>query len=216
MMNTTPPTYRYSSKKNDSYIIETQGKIIFYCEVLRGTKRISNFFWCISLFFFGLGFFITGLLSYIVYSRNIIFLIDCSNILFIPQGILLIFYGVCSILLSFLLFLSIKLEIGAGTNVYDFENKVIRIVRKGFPKTINFFKYTQSRFYVVYPFSEINNLELKITSGLNPERMCYLVLKDKRRIPLNINMRIEDLNFLETRAIFLAKLLKIELKLNNQ
>jgi hypothetical protein len=46
--------------------------------------------------------------------------------------------------------------------------------------------------------------------------MCYLILKDKRRIPLNINMRIEDLNFLETRAIFLAKLLKIELKLNNQ
>ena len=216
MMNTTPPTYRYSSKKNDSYIIETQGKIIFYCEVLRGTKRISNFFWCISLFLFGLGFFITGILSYLFYSRNLIFLIDCSNILFIPQGILLIFYGACSILLSFLLFLSINLEIGAGTNLYDFENKVIRIVRKGFPKTTNFLKYTQSRFYVVYPFSEINNIELKITSGLNPERMCYLVLKDKRRIPLNINMRIEDLNFLETRAIFLAKLLKIELKLNNQ
>jgi hypothetical protein len=102
-MNTTPPTYRYSSKKNDSYIIETQGKIIFYCEVLRGTKRISNFFWCISLFLFGLGFFITGLLSYLFYSRNLIFLIDCSNILFIPQGILLIFYGACSILLSFLI-----------------------------------------------------------------------------------------------------------------
>jgi hypothetical protein len=214
-MNKIKPTYQYNIKNSDSYIVQTQGKIVVYCEVINGTNRSSNYFWFIFLLLFGISFFIAGFSSYIFYSRNYNLFFDFSNILFIPQGILLLFYGTCSILLSLLIFAIIKWDIGSGTNFYDIENKVIRLTRKGFPKSINFLNYTQSSVYVVYPFSEINNIELQITTGLNPERICYIILKDNRSIPLSLSNQINDLSFLETRAIFIAKLLKVELKLKN-
>ena len=46
--------------------------------------------------------------------------------------------------------------------------------------------------------------------------IIFLCLKDGRRIPLTPSNQLNDLLFLEGRAIFIAKLLKVELKLNNR
>ena len=42
----------------------------------------------------------------------------------------------------------------------------------------------------------------------------YLILKDNRRIPLTLSNQLDELSFLEERAIFIAKILKVDLKLN--
>ena len=212
-MNQIRPSYTYKTKTNDSFILEAEGQILLYSEIIKGANRITNYIWVIFLFLFGLGFLISGFSSYCIYIGKPLLFLNITGIEFLPQGILLIFYGTCSTLLSFLIFAFIKWDIGSGTNNFDLESEVIRLSRKGFPKLTNIFNIKQSNIYLVYPFSEVSNIELEILTGLNPQRILYLVLKDTRRIPLTLTNQIDDLVFLEKRAIFIAKLLKIELKL---
>jgi len=162
-----------------------------------------------------LGFLASGFPSYFVYSKIAISVFNTTNIEFIPQGILLFFYGPCAILLSVLISIFVNLDIGSGTNIYDLETEVIRIARKGFLKFRRKLSLVQSNIYLVHPFSQILNVELEITNRLNPKRVIYLCLKDNRRIRLTPSNQIDDLIFLEKRAIFIAKLLKIGLRLKN-
>jgi len=212
-MNEIKPLYNYKTKANDSFILESQGEILLYSEIIKGASRVTNYVCFILLFLFGLGFLLTGLSSYFVYSNKQIPFFNFSDIEFLPQGILLIFYGTSALLLSFLILAFIKWDIGSGTNNYDIQSEVIRLYRKGFPKLTNGLKLQQSNVYLVYPFSQVLNIELEIITGLNPQRVLYLILKDNRRIPLTLSNQIDDLLFLEKRAIFIAKLLNIELKL---
>lgn len=204
--------YMYIKNRiEDSTYTEKNGKIILYSEPIYGGRRFNNFIAVVLLFLFGLGFFIAGISSY--FHTNIIPLRDFSKIEFLPQGILLLFYGTCSSLLSILITSLIVWDIGSGTNTYDIENQVVRVSRRGFPKIIDF-KIQQENFYLVYSFNEIESLELDIVGGINPKRVIFLGLKDGRRIPLTPSNEFSSLSFLENRAIFLAKFLQMDLKLN--
>jgi hypothetical protein len=208
-----PYNYQYL-KTNNKYIIKKEGKVIAYSEILKGTSRLNNYFWSFILFLFGSGFFMTGLSSYFNFQKQTFLIFNFTEIEYLPQGILLVFYGTCSILLSFLIFWLIKLDLGSGVNTYDIESKVIRITRKNFPVFTNKFQLKSSNIYLVYPFSQILKIELELLSGLNPKRVIYLILKDNRRIPLTLSNQLDELSFLEERAIFIAKILKVDLKLN--
>jgi|TARA_B110000971_G_C20009706_1_gene500983 hypothetical protein len=204
--------YIYNKNKiEDSSYTEKNGKIILYSEPIYGGRRFNNFIAVVLLFLFGLGFFIAGISSY--FHTNIIPLRDFSTIEFLPQGILLLFYGTCSSLLSILITSLIVWDIGSGTNIYDIENQVVRVSRRGFPKIIDL-RIQQENFYLVYSFNEIDSLELDIIGGINPKRVIFLGLKDGRRIPLTPSNEFSSLSFLENRAIFLAKFLQMDLKLN--
>ena len=200
-------------KVEDGYVIEQDGKVVLYSESISGASRSSNYIWVILLLLFGFGFSAAGLSSYFQFS--LIPFRDFSGIDFIPQGILLLFYGSAAFLLSFLIFGLIRLDIGSGKNTFDIEGEVVRLTRKGFP-TFSSFQFNQQNILLVYPFSDVVNLELDITDGLNPTRIIFLCLKDGRRIPLTPSNQLNDLLFLEGRAIFIAKLLKVDLKLNNR
>lgn len=197
-------------------IIERKDEIVLYSEIIDGASNAENYIWLILLFLFGVGFLTAGISSYFVEIRHYILFTQFSNITFLPQGILLLFYGTCSILLSVLIGLLIWGDIGSGLNIFDVESQVVRLSRKGFPNFTNNFTLKQKNIYLVYPFSEIMNIELEITNGLNPRRIIYLFLKDNRRIPLNPSNKLQDLLSLESKAIFIARLLKIDLKLNDK
>lgn len=216
-MTNISPSYSYKSKSSNSYVLESQGEILLYSEFIKGAGRVTNYFWSVILFLFGFGFLASGFSSYFVYSKISISFVNTNttDIEFIPQGILLLFYGSCAILLSILISIFVSLDIGSGTNIYDLETEVIRIARKGFPKFTGNLSLIQSNIYLVYPFSQVLYIELEIINGLNPKRVIYLYLKDSRRIPLTPLNQIDDFIFLEKRAIFIAKLLKIELRLKN-
>ena len=95
-------------------------------------------------------------------------------------------------------------------NTFDINGQVVRLTRRGFPTFTNL-KFNQQNILLVYPFSDIVNLELDITDGVNPTRIIFLCLKDGRRIALTPSNQLNDLLFLEGRAIFIAKLLIVEL-----
>ena len=200
----------YNSRKvENGSIIEKNGGVITYSETISGANRPTNYIWVILLLLFGLGFLIAGLSSY--FRTDFIPFRDFSTIEFLPQGILLLFYGTCSSLLSILITSLIVWDIGSGTNIYDIENQVVRVSRRGFPKIIDL-RIQQENFYLVYSFNEIDSLELDIIGGINPKRVIFLGLKDGRRIPLTPSNEFSSLSFLENRAIFLAKFLQMDLK----
>jgi hypothetical protein len=168
-----------------------------------GSRRLSNFFWAIVVSGGGLGFFLTGLSSF--FQKNLLIFSDSSNISFIPQGIVLLFYGTVGIALGIFLSLTIWWNIGAGYNEYDRVSKKILVYRKGFPGKSNQLKLS-------FDFEEIKSVKMRIEEGLNPRRQILLCLLDNREIPLIGIEQPIALNKIENEAITLAKHLNVFLE----
>lgn len=172
-------------------------------EVIIGSRNTSNILITIILFFAGLGFFLTGFSSY--FHKNFLFFTETNIIPFFPQGIAMLFYGTGAIGISFYLFFTILLDIGSGYNEFSKEDKMVRIIRKGFPgknRTI----------FLSYEFQLIKNLKFLRKDGLNPRCNILLVLKDKREIPLFPAQIFLKPSEIEKKAIQLSKIIEVPLE----
>jgi hypothetical protein len=174
--------------------------IRFYIE---GSRRLSNFFWAIVISLGGTGFFSAGLCSY--FKLNFFILSDASKLLFIPQGIVLLFYGTVGLILGTFLCLNIWWDIGFGYNEYNKEANEIILYRKGFPG-----KNRELR--LVFSIDDAKSIKMRIKEGLNPRRQLFLCLNDSREIPLTGIDQPISLSALESKAVDLAKYLNIYLE----
>lgn len=77
----------------------------------------------------GLGFFITGLSSYL--KQNLLFFINADQIIFFPQGLTMTFYGTCGIIVSINQIRILFLKLGEGFNEFNKEKGIMQIYRKG-------------------------------------------------------------------------------------
>ena len=169
-----------------------------------GSRRFSNYFWTIFLFFGGLGFLLAGISSY--FNTNLLPFANPRELVFVPQGLVMIFYGTLSIGLSTYISFTVVLDIGGGYNEYNKLENLVKIIRKGFPGK-------NRQILLTYPLANIRAIGIKITEGLNPTRSIYLCLKDERNIPLTSVQQPPSISDLEEEASDLAKFL--ELKLEN-
>ena len=64
---------------------------------------------------------------------NLLPFTNTKELIFMPQGIVMTFYGTTGLLLSAFLLATIQLNVGGGYNLYDKKNKKIEIFRLGFP-----------------------------------------------------------------------------------
>jgi hypothetical protein len=172
-------------------------------ENIIGSRNISSFSIMFLLFFAGVGFFLAGLSSYL--HINLLQITETQNIIFIPQGITMLFYGTCAIGISFYLFLTILWNVGSGYNEFSKKDNVVRIVRIGFPGK-------NQTLFLSYEFQNIKNLKFLIKQGLNPRCNILLVLKDKREIPLFPGQFLLNPNILEKKAVQWSKFLNIPLE----
>jgi hypothetical protein len=78
--------------------METDNKLVFYLE---GSRRISNIFWALTVTLGGFGFFLTGLSSF--FKTNFLFITQSNEISFLPQGIVLTFYGTVGFIIGIFL-----------------------------------------------------------------------------------------------------------------
>lgn len=168
-----------------------------------GSRRLSNIFWAGAVSLGGTGFFLTGLSSF--FSTNLIFFSDSSEISFIPQGIVLLFYGTVGIILGTFISLTVWWNVGSGYNEYNRDIKEVKLYRKGFPGKNRELVFT-------FPFEEIKSIKMRIKDGLNPKRQLILCLIDKREIPLTGIEQPVALNEIETEAITIAKYLNVFLE----
>ena len=144
-------------------------------DIIIGSRRISNYFWTAVLFTGGLAFLLIGISSY--YQKNFLPFLNSLELSFLPQGLVMTFYGVIGLSLSLYIGITIFWDIGSGYNEYDKQTELVRIVRRGFPGK-------NRQILLIYPFSNIKSIKLKIQDGINPKRTIYLCTKDQREIPL--------------------------------
>ena len=168
-----------------------------------GSRRFSNYFWSVVLFFGGIGFLLAGLSSYL--KINLLPFTNSTELVFIPQGLVMMFYGTLSFGISIYITATVFLDIGGGYNEYNRIENLVKIVRKGFPGK-------NREILLTYPFSNIKYIGIKITEGLNPTRSIYLCLKDDRKIPLTPVQEPTSISNLEEEAASLAKFLNLKLE----
>jgi len=168
-----------------------------------GSRRFSNYFWALFLFLGGLGFLLAGLSSY--FKINLLPLTNPTELVFIPQGLVMMFYGTLSLGISIYTIITVILDIGSGYNEYNKLENLVKIVRKGFPGK-------NREILLTYPLSNVRAIGIKITEGLNPTRSIYLCLKDERNIPLTPVQEPTAISNLEEEAADLAKFLDLKLE----
>jgi hypothetical protein len=155
------------------------------------------------LFVGGLSFLLAGMSSYL--KVNLLPFSNPTELVFIPQGLVMMFYGTLSLGISIYTIITIILDIGSGYNEYNKIENLVKIVRKGFPGK-------NRQILLTYPFVNIRAIGIKITEGLNPTRSIYLCLKDERNIPLTPVQQPTSISDLEEEAADLAKFLDLKLE----
>ena len=172
-------------------------------EEIIGARNKGSILTMFILFFAGIGFFLVGLSSYL--GINLIQITETKDISFIPQGIVMLFYGTGAIGIAIYLLITIICNVGSGYNEFSKTDNLVRIVRLGFPgknRTI----------FLSYEFKNIKNLKFLIKQGLNPRCNILLVLKDKREIPLFPAQFLLNPSEIEKKAITLSKFLDVSLE----
>jgi len=170
---------------------------------IAGSRRVSNIFWALIVSLGGIGFFLTGLSSF--FNKNLLIFSDSKEIAFIPQGIVLLFYGTVGSVLGIFLILTIWWDVGFGYNEYNRLLQKVTIYRRGFPGKNQELSFT-------FNFEDIKSIKMRIKDGLNPKRQLLLCLADKREIPLTGIEQPTALNKIENEAIQLAKYLNVFLE----
>ena len=168
-----------------------------------GSRRISNIFWASIVTLGGVGFFLTGLSSF--FNTNLLFFTDSTEISFIPQGIVLLFYGTVGSILGIFLILTIWWNVGFGYNEYDRLSQKVTIYRRSFPGQ-------NKDLIFIFKFNEIKSIKMRIKDGLNPKRQLLLCLIDNREIPLTGIEEPTMLDKIENEAITLSKYLNVLLE----
>jgi hypothetical protein len=168
-----------------------------------GSRRFSNYFWSFFLLLGGIGFLLAGLSSY--FRINLLPFTNSIELVFIPQGLVMMFYGTLSFGISLYIIATVLLDIGGGYNEYNRIENLVKIVRKGFPGK-------NREILLTYPLANIKSIGIKITEGLNPTRSIYLCLKDDRKIPLTPVQEPTSISNLEDEAAGLAKFLDLKLE----
>jgi len=172
-------------------------------EKIIGSRRFSNYFWSLLLLIGGLMFLLAGISSYL--KINLLPFTNTTELVFIPQGIVMMFYGTLSSGLSIYIIATIFWDIGSGYNEYNKIENLVKVVRKGFPEK-------NREILLTYQLNDIRSIGIKISEGLNPQRIIYLCLRDERKIPLTPVQQPDSISDLEGQAADLAKFLDLKLE----
>ena len=168
-----------------------------------GSRRFGNYFWGGFLALGGISFLLAGLSSY--FKINLLPFANPTELVFIPQGVVMMFYGTLSFSLSIYIFATVFWDIGSGYNEYNKVENLVKIVRRGFPGK-------NREILLTYPLTNVQSIGIKISEGLNPQRSVYLCLKDERKIPLTPVQQPNSISNLEKEAADLARFLDLKLE----
>ncbi|NJN85342.1 MAG: photosystem I assembly protein Ycf4 [Leptolyngbyaceae cyanobacterium SL_7_1] len=172
-------------------------------QTLLGARRLSNYFWAIVILIGSSGFLLSGISSYL--QVNLLPFSDPTQLIFIPQGIAMGFYGVVGLLLSLYLWGLIVLDVGGGYNEFNKGTGKVTLFRWGFPGK-------DRRIDVTHPIEDVQSIRVDVKEGLNPKRALYLRIKGKGELPLTRVGQPLALSELENQGAELARFLGVPLE----
>lgn len=198
--------YLYYSIIIEIYMLEFENYLYMSkikIDKIIGSRRLSNYWWATVVFLGGLSFLLVGLSSYM--QMQLIPFADFNNLTFLPQGVIMTFYGATGLLISVFLWLTIFWNVGSGYNEFNSDYGLVTIFRQGFPGKNRSLK-------LEYSIQEVQSIKIRILDGLTPKREIYLKMKDLREIPLTSVGQPLLLSEIEERASALAKFLDISIE----
>ncbi|OCQ95980.1 photosystem I assembly protein [Nostoc sp. MBR 210] len=168
-----------------------------------GSRRLSNYWWATVVTLGATGFLLAGISSYL--QVNLLLVTDPTQLVFVPQGLVMGLYGAAGVLLALFLWLMILLDVGGGYNEFNHENDTVKIFRWGFPGK-------NRRIEISARIRDVQSVRLDIKEGLNPKRAVYLRIKGRRDVPLTRVGQPLSLTEIETKGAELARFLQVPLE----
>ncbi len=172
-------------------------------QTVLGSRRLSNYWWATIILGGASGFLLSGISSYL--QVNLLPFSDPTQLIFVPQGLAMGFYGVAGVLLATYLWLVIIWDVGGGYNEFNRETGLAQIFRSGFPGK-------NRRIELSHKLEDIQSVRVDIKEGLNPRRALYLRIKGKGDIPLTRVGQPLALSALENQGAELARFLGVPLE----
>jgi hypothetical protein len=175
----------------------------FLHQLVLGSRRFSNYWWATIVSLGATGFLLAGLSSY--FKVNLLLVSDPTQLIFVPQGLVMGLYGLAGLLLASYLWLVSLWDVGGGYNEFNRETGKIKIFRWGFPGK-------NRKIEIDCNMQDIQSVRVEIKEGLNPRRALYLRAKGRRDIPLTRVGQPLPLKDLEIQAAQLARFLGVPLE----
>ncbi|BAZ88011.1 photosystem I assembly Ycf4 [Dolichospermum compactum NIES-806] len=168
-----------------------------------GSRRFSNYWWASIVTMGASGFFLASISSYL--KVNLLIVTDATQLIFVPQGLVMGLYGAAGLLLATYLWLVVLWDLGGGYNEFNRETGTLKIFRWGFPGK-------NRQIQIDGRISDVQSVKIVIKEGLNPQRALYLRVKGRRDIPLTRVGQPLSLADLETQGAELARFLGVSLE----
>lgn len=172
-------------------------------QTILGARRFSNIFWAAIISIGATGFLLAGLSSYL--KINFLPFADPTQLIFIPQGAAMSFYGVAGVLLASYLWFIIATNVGGGYNEFSRDTGNATVFRWGFPGK-------NRRIELTHKLEDVQSVRVDIKEGLNPKRALYLKIRGKGEIPLTRVGQPLPLADLENQGAELARFLGVPLE----
>ena len=168
-----------------------------------GSRRFSNYWWATVVSLGAGGFLLAGLSSYL--QVNLLPFANPTELIFVPQGLVMGLYGIAGLLLGLYLWLVILWDVGGGYNEFNRDSDRAKIFRWGFPGK-------NRQVSIDCPLEDIIAVRVELREGLNPKRAIYLRVKNRANIPLTRVGRPLSLSELENQAAELARFLEVPIE----
>jgi len=168
--------------------------------LIRGSRRSSNVVIALMTTMGGVGFLLASASSY--WHLDLLPAGQPSQLLFVPQGLVMGIYGLLGSLLATYLWVGIALDVGGGENYFDQDSGHLRVRRRGFRRWIQ----------VDLPLGDVQAVKVDIRDGLNPRRRLALKLRSRPDLPLSDVGQPMALAELEAMGARLASFLNVPLQ----
>ncbi len=180
----------------------SMGNSVLRYEVL-GSRRFSNYWWATVTVIAGLGFLLAGISSFL--QVNLLPMGNPTDLIFIPQGIAIGFYGTAALLIGVYLWVAIALNIGSGYNEFSKETGMVRVFRWGYPGK-------NRRVEASSRLSDVQSIRINIQGGISPKRSLYLKVKGRGDIPLTRVGQPLPISVIEGQAAEIARFLEVPME----
>ena len=176
-----------------------------YTSIVIGSRTIANMCWACLLLLGTSGFLITGITSYLGQEILILGNIPYNVVGFIPQGLVMSFYGTAGFFLSTYLWWTILFNVGSGYNEFDNQSGIISIFRWGFPGE-------NRKIRVRCLMRDVEAVCIDTNIGLIIKPIISLRLQGKQNLPLNSIVESFSSKDIENQAAQLAQFLQVPLE----
>nr|YP_009547306.1 photosystem I assembly protein Ycf4 [Adiantum tricholepis]AYW14962.1 photosystem I assembly protein Ycf4 [Adiantum tricholepis] len=172
-------------------------------EFIRGSRTFVNSCWACILVCGATGFLLVGFSSCI--GEDLIPRLSSKQIAFIPQGLVMCFYGIAGLFLGLYLWCTVFWNVGSGYNYFDRREGISSIFRWGFPGK-------NRRIHIRITLGDVEAVGLRSQEGFFPSRILYLKVRGGRNIPLTRIGENSTPDYMEEKAAELARFLRVSIE----